>query len=366
MTLLNSTQSLGQKYAPLILTFTLLGITSSGLATSSPAILKEEFIEAAPLDPEVHASTLVETSPGNFYAAWFGGTMESKPDVSIWGARHTEKGWEPAVKLAEGRSPEGNPIPTWNPVLFKQADGGVALFYCAGSIEDGPRYGYLKRSQDGGENWSQSEPLPPGVRGPDRNRPLRLASGDILHPDTGSNWSSRVLISDEAFSYWDKRPTVKDPHQFGAIQPALLDHGNGRIQMLCRTKSRQIATAWSEDGGKTWGPLSETGLYIANSAIDAIKLADGRFVLAYNPTQKPKDGKSWGQRDHMALAISNDGLHWQPVLDLDTDKIREGYAYPCLVQASNGDLHVTYTWGRKRIKHLVIDTTQLGKAVSTK
>lgn len=340
-----------------------LCVMGSAFAAKSPAILQEEFIEAAPLDPEVHASTLVETAPGQFYAAWFGGTMESKSDISIWGARRTAEGWQPAVKLAEGRNPKGEPIPTWNPVLFKLLDGGVALFYCAGSIEEGPRYGYVKKSHDEGRTWSEPESLPLGVRGPDRNRPLRLQPGTILHPDTGSNWSSRVLISDEAFSQWDKRAKVEDPAGMGAIQPTLLDHGNGRVQMLCRTKSRQIATAWSSDGGKTWGPLEETGLYIANSAIDAIRLADGRFVLAYNPTTKPKDGKSWGQRDHMAIALSEDGVHWQPVLDLDTDKIREGYAYPCLVQAANGDLHITYTWGRKRIKHLVIDTSKLGTPV---
>ena len=63
----------------------------------------------------------------------------------------------------------------------------------------------------------------------------------------------------------------------------------------------------------------------------------------------------------MALAVSRDGLQWEHVLDLDTDKIREGYAYPCLVQATNGDLHITYTWGRKRIRHLVIDLKRLGK-----
>ncbi len=328
------------------------------LAADPAVVLLQEFIEAAPADPEVHASTLVETSPGNFYAAWFGGTMESKPDVSIWGARRTADGWQPAVKLAEGRNPEGEPVPTWNPVLFRLADG-IALFHSAGSLGGGPRVGYLQRSGDGGKTWGRSIRLPAGIRGPDRNRPLRLDDGTVLHPDTDIGSSSRVVISDGAFSQWEKRPRVGDPEKFGAIQPVLLDHGMGRIQMLCRSPSRRIVTSWSEDGGKNWGPFSATSLTMANSAIDAIRLADGRFVLAYNPTPPVTDGKSWGSRDHMALAVSRDGLRWEHALDLDTDRIREGYAYPCLVQAESGELHVTYTWGRKRIKHVVIDAKRL-------
>lgn len=352
--------SIWQRHLTTVLTAILL-VGGASIRAAEPAVpMSEEFIEDAPVDPEVHASTLVETSPGNFFAAWFGGTMESKADISIWGARRTADGWQPAVKLAEGRNSEGEPVPTWNPVLFRTSDG-IVLFYSAGSLEKGPRVGYLKRSTDGGKTWTASVELPAGIRGPDRNRPLGVGTGTVLHPDTGANSSSRVVVSDDAFSKWEKLPPVADPGKFGAIQPVLLDHGKGRIQMLCRSPSRQIVTAWSEDEGRNWSALAATDLTIANSAIDAIRLSDGRFVLAYNPTPAVKDAKSWGSRDHMALAVSHDGLQWKHALDLDTDRIREGYAYPCLVQAANGALHVTYTWGRKRIKHVVIDTKHLGQ-----
>src|SRR3954471_7250966 len=103
-------------------------IRSAVLSFLSTAILlaasSSEFIyETAPF-PSCHASTIVETAPGEFLAAWFGGSDEGKPDVAIWGARRSKTGWTEPVELA--REPE---IATYNPVLFSAPDKTLWLYY---------------------------------------------------------------------------------------------------------------------------------------------------------------------------------------------------------------------------------------------
>jgi len=36
------------------------------------------------------------------------------------------------------------------------------------------------------------------------------------------------------------------------------------------------------------------------------------------------------------------------------------YSYPAMILASDGRIHITYTWKRERIKHVVVDPGQIG------
>jgi predicted neuraminidase len=60
------------------------------------------------------------------------------------------------------------------------------------------------------------------------------------------------------------------------------------------------------------------------------------------------------------VAISEDGINWQAALVLEDDPdAPAGFAYPAVIQTSDGLVHITYTWQRKRIKHVVIDLAKL-------
>jgi len=95
------------------------------------------------------------------------------------------------------------------------------------------------------------------------------------------------------------------------------------------------------DAGLTWTQARPIDVPNPNSGIDAVALRDGRVVLVYNNTPRG--------RTPLNLAISRDGEQFRMFKTLE-DQPGE-YSYPSMIQGSNGDLHITYTWNRKKIRY---------------
>ena len=96
-----------------------------------------------------------------------------------------------------------------------------------------------------------------------------------------------------------------------------------------------------------------------NSGTDAVTLADGRQLLVYNHSSPPPERPTKGPRYPLDVAVSSDGITWRRVLTLETEPCTSGYAYPAVIQAPGGHVHITYTWDRTRIKHVMLDPKRL-------
>ena len=340
---------------------TVLCLWALSLAAFAPATAQEaglveaEFIfDEAPF-PECHASTIVQTGDA-LVAAWFGGTEEKDPDVGIWTSRDDGSGWSEPVEVADGVQHADKRYPTWNPVLFQPTDGPLMLFYKAGPTPDS-WWGMLMTSDDHGKTWSRPRRLPEDILGPVKNKPVELASGDLLAPSSTEHdgWRLHFERTSDGGETWTRIGPVGDEDGFDAIQPSILLHEGGRLQVLARSKSGSLVQSWSEDDGKTWSPVTETALPNPNSGTDAVTLADGRHLLVYNHTTVPED--EWGgPRSPLNVAVSKDGETWQAALVLE-DEPGE-YSYPAVIQTSDGLVHVTYTWKREKIKHVVLNPDQ--------
>jgi predicted neuraminidase len=333
---------------PLYLAFLLHGFIATG--AESPAIVKSEFIyESAPF-PSCHASTLVETKDG-LVAAWFGGTHERHPDVAIWTARLQGERWTEPVEVANGVQPDGSRVPTWNPVLFQPKAGPMLLFYKAGPS---PRewWGMLMTSQDNGKSWSKAERLPNGILGPIKNKPVQLKSGAILSPTSSEHdgWRVHFERSVDGGKTWTATPPLNDGKEIAAIQPSILQHRDGRLQAIGRTRQNRLFTIESIDEGRTWGKMVLLDLPNPSAGTDAVTLADGRFLLVYNHTPE--------NRETLNVAVSDDGQKWNAALVLEHDPGKE-FSYPAVIQTRDGLVHITYTWHRKRIRHVVLDPAKV-------
>ncbi len=88
-----------------------------------------------------------------------------------------------------------------------------------------------------------------------------------------------------------------------------------------------------------------------NSGTDAVTLReDGRFLLVYNHTREG--------RTPLNVALSRDGRTWEQALTLE-DAPGGEFSYPAVIQTGDGLVHITYTWMRRRIKHVVVDPAAL-------
>ena len=312
-------------------------------APESPVLSSTFVYEQAPF-PSCHASTVVELEDG-LLAAWFGGQHERAPDVAIWSARFDGRAWSAPAKVAEEPG-----IPTWNPVLWREASGALILFYRAGPSPE-TWSTFLKRSGDGGRTWSEPELLPAGVLGPIKNKPIAGARGEIVAGSSVESyraWTSWVEISPDGGRTWTRHgPIVVPGTPKGNIQPALWRCSDGRLRMAVRTTERvgRVALAESRDDGRTWSPARPTALPHPNSGLDAVKLADGRVLLVHNHTAK-------GRTPLTVTLSEDDGESWRTHLALE-DGPGE-YSYPAVIQARDGTVHVTYTWRRERIKHVTL------------
>ena len=332
-----------------MLLLSLHGQGRAGRPSAKGPVLVSEFIyDNAPF-PSAHASTIVETGR-TLVAAWFGGTHENHPDVCIWVSRHERTGWTRPVQAADGVQTAALRYPCWNPVLFQPRHGPLLLFYKVGPD---PRswWGVLKRSEDGGKSWSEAERLPEGILGPIKNKPVQLRNSDLLcgSSDEQNGWRVHFERSADLGRTWSSTGPLNDGIGIGAIQPSLLFQKDGSIQAIGRTRQGRLFTISSRDDGRHWGAMSLLDLPNPNSGTDAITLRDGRHLLVYNHTTT--------SRTPLNVAISSDGTNWTPALTLE-DEPGE-YSYPAVIQSADDKIHITYTWRRTRIKHVVLDPGRL-------
>jgi len=324
------------------------------------AITAKSFIyEKAPF-PECHASTIEVAPNGQLVASWFGGTEEGNKDVEIWFSRRdprNETQWSTPVMVADGLE-DGKRYPCWNPVLITMGDR-LVLFYKVGPSPS-TWWGLWKESLDSGATWSAAHRLETPFLGPIKNKPLLLKDGRLLCGSSSEHdgWKAHIEFADSKLNQWKFVGPLNEKGQIESIQPTFLQLKDGSLLMLCRTKSEQkISITTSKNLGESWDKMSLLDLPNPNSGIDAVSLPDGRHLLVYNHTiRDPK--RPGAARAQLNLAVSDDGLHWKAVAQLENEEQGE-FSYPAIIVDKEGQVQITYTWNRQKVRHLTVDPKKI-------
>jgi predicted neuraminidase len=223
----------------------------------------------------------------------------------------------------------------------------------------------VKTSLDGGHTWGESRRLTLNpflnLSSLVRSKPIHARDGRIglpVYHELALKFPQMLWLTPGADGALQEYHVRNLAVASGLIQPTLVALDDDRVLMLLRDRARsgrRLHTAYSADNGWTWAGAEASTLTNPDSAVDALRLRDGRVLLVYNQGER--------ERDVLRLAISaDDGRTWQPGPIIEAEAGRE-FSYPCLTEDQRGRIHLTYTWQRQRIKHVEFNVAWLNGTV---
>ncbi len=305
----------------------------------------ELLFERIPGAAVYHCSTIAEAANGDLLCLWYGGSYESADDQTLFLSRRLpgERTWQTPQVLIRG--PE--PLPG-NGVIFVDGHERVWIVWCR--MEDtrplGRGQGWdncrlmARLSNDHGQTWSEdTEFLEATLRAVPRNPPVHLANGDLVLPMEAivdGVAGSIFLIGSEGGAHWRQGGFTP-----GGSQPAVIQRNDDSLFALMRQAPR-LTQIESYDGGENWSEAVPSALRNPDAGISMTRLTNGHVVVVFNDSEL--------HRTPLSIARSLDeGRTWETPLHLESNPGE--YSYPCVIQTSDGQIHVTYTYRRYAIKH---------------
>ena len=357
---------------------------------------------------------------GRIRAFWFSGSREGASDVTINSAvfdpARNEWSAEQVVASREStqRALHRYVAKLGNPVAARAADGSLRLFYVTVSLGGWAGSSItMMSSNDEGETWSAPRRL---ITSPFINistllkgTPFFYADGSMGLPVYHELFSkfAEILHLDAAGNVIDKQRLARAGQ--GTLQPVVLVKNVNDALVLMRYAGKDnphLARSLStEDGGQHWSAVQKSSFPNPDAALSATAMPDGRLLAVLNHQEQGRDslslmlsadgGINWKElrrleemrvvRDKkldekqclhivQSLLLNSDARLAQAsaaTLDeyVDSAKARvraDGscsfeFSYPYMIQARNGDFHLTYTWNRVFIKHVTFDQLWLNR-----
>ncbi len=329
-------------------------------APASP-VFREEFIDPDSPLRMAHVASICELPNGRLAAAWYAGSREGARDVAICFATKMprQSGWSKprAIVTRESAAHELNRgiKKVGNSVIFSDEAGKLCLLYV--SITVGGWSGSslnLTTSADEGISWAPSRRLTLSpffnISELVKNRPVALSDGSWVMPiyhELAGKFPELLWLRETAGNLCATKSRIAGGRS--GFQPSLVPLTTNAALAFMRDcgPRKKISVARTDDAGRTWSPPQVLSLPNPDSGLAALRLTDGRILLAFNDAAIG--------RENLRLAVSEDeGRTWTRLATLAEEADAE-FSYPFLIQTRDGDIHLVYTWKRKAIKHVVFN-----------
>ncbi|OHB68322.1 MAG: hypothetical protein A2Y77_07490 [Planctomycetes bacterium RBG_13_62_9] len=185
-----------------------------------------------------------------------------------------------------------------------------------------------------------------------KNKAVLLEGGRLIVPlySDGFSFSLMAITDDNGATWQFSEPLVAA----GNIQPTIARKADGTLVAYMRDNGvapQRLHVSTSADKGMTWSPVRDSQVPNPGSGADLVTLRNGHWVLAYNDTEEG--------RHSLAVSLSLDeGKTWPHTRHLERYEPSAGptAAYPSIIQAADGSLHVVYSYRRpnvgQTIKHV--------------
>lgn len=349
-----------------------------------------------------HSSSLVELPNGDLLVCWFQGSGErTADDVQILGARKKTGAseWSEVFPMADTPG-----FPDCNPILFLDGNQRLHLVWIT-VLANSWEHSLLKTRMcdstgyqgDGPPHWQWQDVI---LLNPGETFPAKVEQGFGLLPNTDEAWaeyapkysdmiieaardpikyqtgwmprihpailpSGRILIplysdgfnlclmaiSDDQGETWKPSDPLVG---VGPIQPTVVRRSDGSLVAFMRDSGdppNRVLSGVSRDDGISWSPILDTDIPNPGSSLEAVVLSSGDWILVLNDTEQG--------RHRLSMMLSRDeGKTWsvKKVLEESTEG-GDSFAYPSVIQARDGMIHLTYSFSGstgKSIRHMTL------------
>jgi len=281
-----------------------------------------------------------------------------------------ENRWSPSQVVNGQRSRSAQ-----NPVLIPDRTGKLVMLHTSQQANKGQGTSLIIKlaARAPFEKWTKPKNVKfPGRDGPFmRHKMVMSQKKTWLLPvyytpngyrDSAEHYTEMIESKDNGET-WMSRGMMSEKGEYLA-QASVIRLEGGQLMAFFRSrKDRWLFSSFSFDDGKTWSKALQTQIPNNNCAVVATILESGAIALVFN--NQRDDRFRWP----LTIALSyDDGFTWSYLRDIEDDGESETlqtcprcvfgkkaeYSYPSILQSKDGYIHITYTYKRAFIKHVVI------------